>query len=120
MRTLRQILIQKDLKEGISIANYKKEDDYVDAIFMLEKPQADKNVMASPEAELEKQYKFRIPRDKLGNIIDQIKSTPGVIIQSKPEQKSAKGKAPEKQMYYTPDDKKDKKLEQPKVFPEIP
>ena len=44
-------------------------------------------------------YKFKIQKDKLGNVIDQIRSMPGVVIQTKTDVKKGEGpKEKEKQI----------------------
>jgi len=94
MRTLRQKIIEDDLKQGKTVANNAKTDDYVTAIFMIDKKGGyDKEGIDAPEVELNKEYKFKIKRDKLGSVIDTLRSIPGVVIQTKTDVKKPEGTA---------------------------
>ena len=94
MRTLRQRLIEQDLKQGKTIVNKSKESDYVEAVFSIssqKKASYEQGKIAGQETELAKKYTFKIQKDKLGNVIDQIRSIPGVYIQTKTDIKQGEG-----------------------------
>jgi len=91
MRTLRQVIIEQDLKQGKSISNAPT-PKYIEAILMVSDGAFDKESMESPEKELEKEYKFKIQKDKFGQVIDQIRSLDGVTVQTKADVKSQQSK----------------------------
>ena len=91
MRTLRQVIIEQDLKQGKSISNAPT-PKYIEAILQVSGGAFDKESMESPEKELAKEYKFKIQKDKFGQVIDQIRSLDGVTVQTKTDVKSQQAK----------------------------
>lgn len=92
MKSFRQKIIENDLKQGKTVANNAKKDDYVTAIFMIDKKGGfDREGIDAPESELQKEYKFKIHKDKLGNVIDTLRNIPGVTIQTKTDVKKSEG-----------------------------
>jgi len=94
MRTIKQRLIEQDLKQGKTIINKGNNDKYVEAIFYVSQKGGsgyDKKALISQESALAKEYKFRIDKDKLGNVIDHIRSLPGVTMQTKNQSEMGQG-----------------------------
>jgi len=85
MRTLRQRIIEQEIKQGKSFL-FDKPEEYIEAIFMVkEKSKVDKKDVSAPSQELSKLYTFKIKKDKFGQFIEKIKSMPGVTVQTKNE-----------------------------------
>lgn len=78
MKSLRQRIIEQQLKKGFNIVS-DKPDDYVQAVFMIK---GEKKDLQDQTVENNKKYTFRIKKDKLGDVIDFIKSLPGAEIQT--------------------------------------
>lgn len=102
MKSLRQREIEKDLKEGRYLKKQDK-DDYVEAVFMVVKGKksVDKEDQKDQTAELADKYSFKIKKADLGMVVDQIRSMPGVTIQTKSDIGGPEGK-PSPQYHATP------------------